>query len=73
MPGAYAAAIDTIVGASILLGRIAIGDWVTLRVGLGSLVALFRWMLSDPLLIGVCALIGLVAFPLLQPGWVMVQ
>ena len=27
--GAYAAAIGTILGASVLLGRIAIGDWLT--------------------------------------------
>src|SRR5580765_808700 len=31
--GAYAAAIGTILGASILLGKIAIGDWLTALVG----------------------------------------
>src|SRR5207302_286851 len=41
--GAYAAAIGTILGASILLGKIAIGDWLTALVGLLSLVALARW------------------------------
>src|SRR4029434_5961768 len=39
--GAYAAAIGAILGASVLLGRIAIGDWLTALVGLGSLVVLF--------------------------------
>ena len=29
MKGAYAAAIGTILGACILLGKIAIGDWLT--------------------------------------------
>jgi chromate transporter len=71
--GAYAAAIGTILGACILLGRIAIGDWLTAIVGLGSLAVLFRWKVSNPLLIAVTALIGLVAYPLLQPGWVMVK
>lgn len=71
--GAYAAAIGTILGACVLLGRIAIGDWVTALVGLASLGALFRWKLSNPLLIAATAVIGLVAFPLLQPTWVMVK
>src|SRR5207249_1156044 len=35
--GAYAAAIGTILGACVLLGRIAIGDWLTALVGLASL------------------------------------
>jgi len=71
--GAYAAAIGTILGASILLSRIAIGDWLTALVGLASLVVLFRWKVSNPLLFAVTAVIGLIAFPLLQPDWVMVK
>ena len=72
--GAYAAAIGTILGACVLLGKIAIGDWLTLLVGLASLAALFLFRrLSNPLLVGVTAVIGLIAFPLLQPGWVMVK
>jgi len=71
--GAYAAAIGTILGACFLLGRIAIGDWLTALVGAGSLAALFRWKVSNPLLIAVAAAVGLLAYPLLQPGWVMVK
>jgi chromate transporter len=71
--GAYAAAIGTILGACVLLGRIAIGDWLTALIGIASLAALFRWKISNPLLIAVTAVIGLIAFPLLQPGWVMVK
>jgi chromate transporter len=71
--GAYAAAIGTILGACVLLGRIAIGDWLTALVALVSLVALFRWKVSNPLLIASAAVIGLIAFPLLQPGWVFVK
>jgi chromate transporter len=71
--GTYGAAIGTILGACVLLGRIAIGDWLTALIGLASLAALFRWKVSNPLLIGVTAMIGLSAFPLLQPTWVMVQ
>src|SRR6266403_493758 len=67
--GAYAAAIGTILGASVLLGKIAIGDWLTVLIGAGCLVALFRWKVSNPLLVAVTAMIGLVAFPLLRPDW----
>jgi chromate transporter len=69
--GAYAAAIGTILGACVLLGRIAIGDWLTALVALGSLVVLFRWKVSNPLLIVVTAVVGLIAYPILQPAWVM--
>jgi len=71
--GAYAAAIGTILGACVLLGKIAIGDWLTVLVGLGSLTVLFRFKVSNPLLIAATAVIGLIAFPLLQPGWVYVK
>jgi len=71
--GAYAAAIGTILGACILLGRIAIGDWLTALIGLVSLTVLFRWKVSNPLLIAATAVVGLIAFPLLQPTWVMVK
>jgi chromate transporter len=71
--GAYAAAIGTILGACVLLGRIAIGDWLTALIGLVSLAVLFRWKVNNPLLIAATAVIGLIAFPLLQPTWVMVK
>jgi chromate transporter len=71
--GAYAAAIGTILGACILLGKIAIGDWLTALIGIVSLAVLFRWKVSNPMLIAATAVIGLIAYPLLQPAWVMVK
>jgi chromate transporter len=71
--GAYGAAIGTILGACILLGRIAIGDWLTELIGAISLAVLFRWKVSNPLLIAVTALVGLIAYPILKPAWVMVR
>ncbi len=71
--GAYAAAIGTILGACVLLGKIAIGDWLTALIALASLVVLFRWKVSNPLLVAATAMIGLIAFPLLQPTWVFVK
>jgi len=71
--GAYAAAIGTILGACVLLGKIAIGDWLTAPIALVSLVVLFRWKVSNPWLVAATAIIGLIAFPLLKPEWVFVK
>ena len=71
--GAHAAAIGTMLGACVLLGKIAIGDWLAALVALTSLVVLFRWKVSNPIPVGAAALVGLVAFPLLQPTWVLVK
>ena len=71
--GAYAAAIGTILGASILLGRVAIGDWLTSAIALGSVLVLFRWKVSNPALVAATAAIGIVAFPLLKPAWILVK
>src|SRR5262245_14823929 len=70
---AYAAAIGTILGACVLLGKIAIGDWLTALIGVGSLAVLFRWKVSNPMLIAATAVLGLIAFPILEPNWVMVK
>lgn len=71
--GAYAAAIGTILGASVLLGKIAIGDWLTALIAVASLIVLVKWKVSNPVLVAVTAAIGLIAFPLLQPTWVFVK
>jgi chromate transporter len=71
--GAYAAAIGTILGACILLGRVAIGDWFTVSVGVAALAALFLWKANNLLLMAVTAVAGLAAFPLIHPAWVMVK
>jgi len=71
--GVYAAAIGTILGACVLLGKIAIGDWLTLLVAVTSLVVLFRWKVSNPVLVAATAIVGLIAFPLLKPEWVFVK
>ena len=71
--GAYAAAIGTILGACLLLGKVAVGDRITVLIGLASLAALFRWKVSNPLLMAISAAIGLIAFPLIHPNWVLVR
>jgi chromate transporter len=71
--GAYAAAIGTILGASVLLGRIAIGDWLTALIASSSLLVLFRWKVSNPMLVAATAIVGTIAFPILRPDWVFVK
>ena len=71
--GAYAAAIGTILGAAVLLGRIAIGDWLTATVALLSVAVIFRWKISSPLLMAATAIVGIIAFPILRPDWVFVK
>ena len=71
--GAYGAAIGTILGASVLLGKIAIGDVVTALLAVVALTLLFRFKMPNPVLIAAAALIGLIAFPVLKPTWVMLK
>jgi chromate transporter len=71
--GTYGAAIGTILGACVLLGKIAIGDVLTALIALVALGLLFRFKISNPALIAAAAVIGLVAYPLIQPHWVMVR
>ena len=65
--GAYAAAIGTILGACVPPGTIAIGDWLTALIAADSLAVLFRRGVSNPLFVATTAVIGLIAFLILQP------
>lgn len=67
------AAIGTILGASVLLARIAIGDRLTLLIGIVSLGALFRWKIHNALLILKTASLGIVAYPCPNPAWVTLK
>ncbi|MDE2005459.1 MAG: chromate transporter [Rhodospirillales bacterium] len=73
LKGVYAAAIGAILGAAALLGRGAIGDWLTALIAAGGLAALVRFRIGNPLLVGIAAAIGLAAFPLLHPAWVLAR
>lgn len=71
--GAYGAAIGTILGASVLLGKVAIGDILTGLIAFVALGLLFRFKISNPVLIAAAAVVGLIAFPLVKPTWVMIR
>jgi chromate transporter len=71
--GAYGAAIGTILGACVLLARIAIGDWLTALIAVVSTAVLFKWKVSNPVLMLATALLGYLSFPLMQPSWVLLK
>jgi chromate transporter len=52
---------------------VAIDNWLTAVIAPLSLLVLFRWKVSNPLLIAATAVVGIIAFPLLNPGWVFVK
>jgi Chromate transporter len=45
----------------------------TIAIGAVSLSVLFRWRVSNPALIAATAVVGLIAYPLVEPTWVMVR
>ena len=71
--GTYGAAIGTILGASVLLGGAVVGDDLTAAIAIAALVLLFRFKISNPVLIAGAAIIGLLAYPLLRPTWVLLR
>jgi len=70
--GITVAVIGVLVGTTYLVGKTAIGDRLTAGVAVASLVALFVWKkLPEPIVVLAGALIGLIAYPILRPGWVL--
>jgi chromate transporter len=64
--GATAAATGAITGAVIVLGARAITGIATAAIGLASLAVLWRWKISEPILVAVSGLVGLMLWPLVQ-------
>jgi len=66
--GATAAATGAITGAVVLLGARAIIDLPTALIGLVSLGALWRFKVSEPVLVVVAGLVGLALWPFVRAG-----
>jgi chromate transporter len=70
--GVSVAVVGVLVGTSYLVGRTAIGDALTISVAVAaSVTALYAKKVPDPVLVASGAVIGLVAYPLLRPGWLL--
>ncbi|MFI4967907.1 MAG: chromate efflux transporter [Gammaproteobacteria bacterium] len=68
--GVVAAVVGALLGTTVLVARTAIGDMFTAGVALVALLVVLRWAkLPEPLLVLAAALVGLAAYPLLQPAW----
>ena len=66
--GATAAATGAITGAVIVLGARAIIDLPTAVIGLISLAVLWRFKVSEPVLVTISGLVGLILWPLVRMG-----
>jgi chromate transporter len=70
--GIKVAVIGVLVGTTYLVGRNAIGDLFTGILAIATLILLAVFeKIPEPLAVAAGALIGLAAYPLLQPGWVL--
>jgi chromate transporter len=66
--GATAATTGAIAGAVVVLGSRAISDLPTALIALGSLAALWRFKVPEPVLVLVAGAIGLALWPLARGG-----
>jgi chromate transporter len=70
--GITVAVVGVLVGTTYLVARTAVGDVLTVAIAVIALAVLFLWeKVPEPLLVGAGALIGLLAYPLLRPNWVL--
>jgi len=66
--GATAAATGAITGAVIVLAMRAITDWTTATIALVSFAVLWRYKISEPIIVTISGVIGLILWPLLRAG-----
>jgi chromate transporter len=66
--GATAAATGAITGAVIVLAMRAITDWPTATIALVSFAVLWRYKISEPIIVTVSGLVGLILWPLVRGG-----
>jgi chromate transporter len=66
--GATAAATGAITGAVIVLAMRAITDWTTAIIALVSFAVLWRYKISEPIIVTISGVIGLFLWPLVRGG-----
>jgi chromate transporter len=66
--GATASATGAITGAVIVLGARAITDLPTATIGLVSFGILWRYKISEPIIVTISGLVGLILWPLVRAG-----
>ncbi|HYM60160.1 MAG TPA: chromate efflux transporter [Thermoanaerobaculia bacterium] len=64
--------VGVLVGTTWLVGKEAIGDWLTAAIALGSLLAIIFWKkLPEPLVILAGGMIGLLTYQAIRPDWLL--
>ena len=64
--------VGVLVGTTWLVGKEAIGDWLTAAIALGSLLAIvFVKKVPEPVVILGGGTIGLLTYPIIRPEWLM--
>ncbi len=70
--GVTAAVVGALVGTTVLVGQSAIGDALTVGIGIASLAVILRWKrVPEPVLVLLAGAIGLIAYPWLAPAWLL--
>lgn len=68
--GVTCAVVGVLLGTAVLVARSVIGDALTTTLALVTLAALLSSRaIPEPLLVAAGGIVGLVAYPLLQPAW----
>jgi len=68
--GVTVAVVGVLAGTTYLVSKPVIGDWLTVLIAIGVLVAQrVRKGIPDQIFVGAGAVIGLIAYPLLRPTW----
>ncbi len=69
--GITVAVVGVLVGTTYLVAKTAIGDVLSVALGAVALLVLFLWKIPEPLIVAAGALIGLLAYPILRPDWIL--
>lgn len=69
--GVTVAVVGVLAGTVYLVGRSVVGDAITATLAAGSLLLATRARLPDQALVGLGAAVGLIAYPLLRPEWML--
>jgi chromate transporter len=64
--------VGVLVGTTYLVGKEAIGDWLTAVIGIVSLVVIIVWKkLPEPFVVVAGGMIGLIAYQSIHPAWLL--
>ncbi len=70
--GVSVTVVGVLVGTTYLVGKEAIGDWLTIAIGIASLAVIIIWKkLPEPFVVLAGGVIGLLTYQHIQPGWLL--